>query len=33
MEKLIKICIDEQKEIYEELGEVHTEEDISSEFI
>jgi hypothetical protein len=28
MEKLIKICIDEQKEIYEELGEVHTEEDI-----
>ena len=28
MEKLIKICIDEQKDIYEELGEVHTEEDI-----
>ncbi len=28
MEELIKRSIEEQKEIYEELGEVHTEEDI-----
>jgi|TARA_R110000851_G_scaffold52364_2_gene124532 predicted double-glycine peptidase len=28
MEKLIELAIKEQKEIYEEMREVHTEEDI-----